>query len=119
MGDDRKDVTMMDEDRLVEIGIKGLTSNAATRALGKTIAAMADEDAEFGRHLLRHGDRYILASSPGWMRLPPDDAERVMERLRANGHEPVSRPLPPPATPAERSAARSAYIRGALAKKRG
>lgn len=104
----------MEKQELVEVRLQGAGTRASLTALRKAIEAITDENPKFGKRVHANGIPWILDASPGWMRLPPDDAERVMERLRADGHEPVSRPLPPPPTAAERSAARSTYLRRAV-----
>lgn len=100
------------QDCTLELCVSGASTRDSNIALRKALEALAGQDPEFHRRVLKNGIAYIIDASPGCVRLPADDAARVSGQLRAMGHEVTSRDLPlvPIESSSARSAARRDYI---------
>ena len=83
----------MKEKTLVEIRVKGASTRDSNIALRKAMEAVAADDPDFHARMTENGIEYIVDASPGCVRLPAADAERVADRLRSLGHDVVTRSL--------------------------
>ena len=83
----------MKEKTLVEIRVKGASTRDSNIALRKAVEAVAANDPDFHARMTENGIEYIVDASPGCVRLPVADAERVADRLRSLGHDIATRSL--------------------------
>jgi len=102
----------MKEKTLVEIRVKGASTRDSNIALRKAVEAVAADDPDFHVRMTENGIEYIVDASPGCVRLPTADAERVADRLRSVGHDIATRSLSLAIAPSSgpRGAARREYL---------
>lgn len=99
---------------IFEIWIKDASTRDSNIALRKAVEAIADADADFRVRVMENGIEYIVDASPGCVRLPAADAERVVNFLLSTGHDVGRRDMSLLSAPssASRSAARRDYLAG-------
>lgn len=102
----------MKEKTIFEIRVKDVSTRDSNIALRKAVEAVAADDPDFHARVTENGVEYIVDASPGCVRLPAADAERVADRLRSLGHDVVTRNLSLARAPSAgpRGAARREYL---------
>ena len=95
-----------------ELRVQGASTRDSNIALRKAVEAIAADDPDFHARVTENGVEYIVDASPGCIRLPVADAERVAERLRSQGHDVATRNLSLAIDPSSgpRGAARRDYL---------
>src|SRR5512140_1528413 len=102
----------MKEKTLVEIRVKGASTRDSNIALRKAVEAVAADDLDFHARMTENGIGYIVDASPGCVRMPAADAERVADGLGSLGRGVATRSLSPAIAPScgPRGAARREYL---------
>jgi len=102
----------MEENQVLELWVRDASTRDSNIALRKAVEAVAAGDPEFHARVIENGVQYIVDASPGCMRLPMADAERVVKQLRSAGHDVASRnmSLAFPTSSRARSSARRNYL---------
>jgi hypothetical protein len=103
---------MEKEKTISELRVQGASTRDSNIALRKAVEAVAADDPDFHARVTENGVEYIVDASPGCVRLPVADAERVAEWLRSQGHDVATRNLPLAIAPSSgpRGAARRDYL---------
>lgn len=98
---------------LIEIWIKDATPRDSNISLRKAVEAVAASDSDFAARMKQNGIENILDASPGCVRLPPADAERVVNQLRSVGRKVATRDISQvkKTSSRSRSAARRSYLK--------